>query len=193
MCPARNVAEHHLTLPLTGDVIQMLRTNDYCYLTGTVYTARDAAHKRMVEALAKGEKLPLEIAGQVIYYVGPTPARPGEVVGSAGPTTAARMDPFTVPLLDAGLKGAIGKGGRSPEIARAFAEHGAIYFIAVGGAGALLSRQIRRVEVVAYEELGTEAMRVMELEEFPVVMCNDVYGGDLLADGKAQWRRQPAG
>jgi fumarate hydratase subunit beta len=187
------LAEHHLTLPLTEDVIPTLRTNDYCYLSGTVYTGRDAAHKRMVEALAKGETLPIDLSGQVIYYVGPTPARPGEIVGSAGPTTAARMDPFTIPLLDAGLKGAIGKGGRAPEIARAFAEHSAVYFIAVGGAGALLSRQIKRVEVVAYEDLGTEAMRVMELDEFPVIVCNDVHGGDLLADGKAQWRRQPAG
>jgi fumarate hydratase subunit beta len=186
------MTEHHVTLPLPDDVISRLRTNDYCYLTGPVYTARDAAHKRMVEALSRGQALPVDLRGQVLYYVGPTPAKPGEIIGSAGPTTAMRMDPFTTPLLEAGLKGAIGKGGRSPEIARAFAEHGAVYFIAVGGAGALLSRHVRGIQVVAYEDLGAEAMRLMELDQFPVVVCNDVHGGDLLRDGKAQWRRQPA-
>lgn len=183
------MAEHHLTLPLSDADVEMLRTSDYVYLTGDVLTARDAAHKRMVEALAKGEALPVDLRGQVLYYVGPTPARPGEIIGSAGPTTAERMDPFTIPLLEAGLRGAIGKGGRSPEVAQAFAAHRVVYFIAVGGAGALLSRQIRAVEVVAYEELGTEAMRRMRVEEFPVVVCNDVHGGDLLQAGKDQWRR----
>jgi fumarate hydratase subunit beta len=183
------VAEHRIQLPLTDDVIERLRAGDYVYLTGQVYAARDAAHKRMVEALRKGEPLPVDLRGRVIYYVGPTPAKPGAVIGSAGPTTAERMDPFTVPLLEAGLKGAIGKGGRSPEIREAFAQHRAVYFLAVGGAGALLARQIRKVEVVAYEDLGTEAVRVLELEEFPVIVCNDIHGGDLLEQGKAQYRR----
>lgn len=187
------MAELRVTLPLTDDVVASLRTTDYVYLTGGVYTARDAAHKRMVEALAKGEPLPIDIRGEVIYYVGPTPARPGQVIGSAGPTTAERMDPFTVPLLDAGLRGAIGKGGRSPAVAKAFADHRAVYFLAVGGAGALLSKQIRSVEVVAYEDLGTEAIRRMELADFPVVVCNDIYGGDLLTQGREQWHREPAG
>ena len=186
------MADYNITLPLSGSDTAMLRTGDYVYLTGEVLTARDAAHKRMVEALAKGETLPVDLRGQVLYYVGPTPAKPGEIIGSAGPTTSERMDPFTVPLLDAGLRGAIGKGGRSPAVAEAFAAHGAVYFIAVGGAGALLGRQIKSVQVVAYEDLGTEAMRRLQIEDFPVVVCNDVHGGDLLSQGKAQWRRPRA-
>jgi fumarate hydratase subunit beta len=166
-----------------------MRTGDYVYLSGPVYTARDAAHRRMNEALAAGEPLPIDISGEVIYYVGPTPAKPGQVIGSAGPTTAERMDGYTVPLLEAGLRGAIGKGGRRPEIAAAFKGHGAVYFIAVGGAGALLSKQITEVQIVAYEDLGTEAIRRLTLHEFPVVVCNDIQGGDLLRDGKAAWRR----
>jgi fumarate hydratase subunit beta len=183
------MAEHHIRLPLTDDVIEQLRAGDYVYLTGQVYAARDAAHKRMVAGLSRGEPLPVDIRGATIYYVGPTPARPGAVIGSAGPTTSERMDPFTVPLLEAGLRGAIGKGGRSPQIRQAFAKHRAVYFLAVGGAGALLARQIRKVAVVAYEDLGTEAIRLLELEEFPVIVCNDIYGADLLAQGKAQYRR----
>ena len=182
------MAEVELQLPLTEDAVRQLHTGDYAYLSGPVYTARDAAHKRMVEALARGEQLPIDLRGQTIYYVGPTPAKPGHVIGSAGPTTSERMDPFTIPLLDAGLRAAIGKGGRSPEIAAAFKEHGAVYFIAVGGAGALLSRQIKSVEVVAYEDLGTEAMRLMVLDRFPVVVCNDIYGGDVVRDGRLEWR-----
>ncbi|MEO8457867.1 MAG: Fe-S-containing hydro-lyase [Chloroflexota bacterium] len=186
------MAEHRIQLPLTDDVIQQLRTGDYVYLSGTVYTARDAVHKRMVEALARGEALPIDLRGQVLYYVGPTPAKPGQIIGSAGPTTSERMDPFTIPLLDAGLIAAIGKGGRTPVVAEAFKQHGAVYFLAVGGAGALLSKQIRSVEVVAYEDLGTEAMRRMELADFPVVVCNDVYGGDVVRDGRLEWRGEPA-
>lgn len=183
------MAEHRIRPPLTDETIEQLRVGDYVYLTGTLYTARDAAHRRMVEALSKGEPLPVDLRGQVIYYVGPTPAKPGAVIGSAGPTTAARMDPYTAPLLEAGLKGIIGKGGRGPQVREALRKHRAVYFLAVGGASALLSKQIRRVEVVAYEELGTEAMRLLEVEEFPVLVCNDIHGGDLLEQGKAQWRR----
>ncbi len=183
------MAEHHVQLPLTDETVQKLRVGDHVYLTGRLYTARDAAHRRLVEALSKGEPLPVDIGGQVIYYVGPTPAKPGAVIGSAGPTTAMRMDPYTVPLLEVGLRGAIGKGGRGPQVREALRKHRAVYFLAVGGAGALLSKQIRRVEVIAYEELGTEAMRLLEVDEFPVVVCNDIHGGDLLEQGKAQWRQ----
>ena len=186
------MAEHRIQLPLTDAVIDQLRAGDYVYLSGRVYTARDAAHKRMVEALALGEPLPIDIRGQVLYYVGPTPARPGQIIGSAGPTTSERMDPFTIPLLEAGLKGAIGKGGRTPAVAGAFRQHHAVYFLAVGGAGALLSKQIRSVEVVAFEDLGTEAIRLMEIADFPVVVCNDVYGGDVVLHGRDEWRREPA-
>jgi fumarate hydratase subunit beta len=183
------VSELEVPLPLTEEIVRDLRSGDYIFLTGPVFTARDAAHKRMCEALRKGEPLPIDIRGEVIYYVGPTPAKPGHVIGSAGPTTAERMDPFTIPLLEAGLRGAIGKGGRSPEIAQAFRRHNAVYFIAVGGAGALLSRHVTGVQVVAYEDLGTEAVRRMTLERFPVVVCNDVHGGDVVLHGRDAWKR----
>jgi fumarate hydratase subunit beta len=183
------VSELEVPLPLTEEIVRDLRSGDYVFLTGPVFTARDAAHKRMCEALRKGEPLPIDIRGEVIYYVGPTPAKPGHVIGSAGPTTAERMDPFTIPLLEAGLRGAIGKGGRSPEIAQAFRRHNAVYFIAVGGAGALLSRHVTGVQVVAYEDLGTEAVRRMTLERFPVVVCNDVHGGDVVLHGRDAWKR----
>lgn len=181
------MGERHIPLPLTDEVIEQLRVGDHVYLSGEVYTARDAAHKRMVETLARGEPLPIDVRGQVIYYVGPTPAKPGTVIGSAGPTTAARMDPYTIPLLEAGLKGAIGKGGRGPEVREALKRRRAVYFLAVGGAGALLSRHIRRVEEIAYQDLGTESIKLLELDAFPVLVCNDIRGGDLLEQGKAQW------
>jgi len=184
------VAEHRLQLPLSDKTIGELRAGDYVYLTGPVFAARDAAHQRMVEALARGDRLPVDLRGQVIYYVGPTPAKPGAVIGSAGPTTAARMDAYTIPLLEAGLKGAIGKGGRGMEVREGFVKHRAVYFLAVGGAAALLSKHIVRSDVVAYEELGMEAIRLLEFEEFPAVVCNDIHGGDALETGKAKWRRE---
>ncbi len=183
------MAEHRVQLPLTYDVTEKLHAGDYVYLTGGIYTARDAAHRRLIEALQTGQALPVDLRGQVIYYVGPTPPKPGQIIGSAGPTTSIRMDPFTIPLLEAGLKGIIGKGGRGAQVREALQKHSAVYFLAVGGAGALLSKQIRSVEVVAYEDLGTEAMRRLEVEEFPVVVCDDIYGVDLLEQGKARWRR----
>ncbi len=183
------MAEHRIQLPLTEESIEKLHAGDYVYLTGAIYTGRDSAHRRMVEALSKGEPLPLDIRGQVIYYVGPTPAKPGAVIGSAGPTTSIRMDPYTPAMLEAGLKGIIGKGGRGPKVREALQKHRAVYFISVGGAGALLSKQVRSVEVVAYEDLGTEAVRRLEVEDFPVVVCNDIHGGDLPEQGKAQWRQ----
>lgn len=183
------MADRHITLPLSDDTIAELRAGDYVFLTGAVYTARDAAHKRMVAALEAGEGLPIDVRGQVIYYVGPTPPKPGAVIGSAGPTTSMRMDGFTIPLLEAGLKGTIGKGGRGPEVRAALKAHRAVYFLAVGGAGALLSKQIKSAKVLAYEDLGAEAIRLLELEAFPVVVCNDIYGEDALEQGKAQWRQ----
>ena len=178
-----------IQLPLEDADLERLRAGDHVLLSGVIYTARDAAHRRMVAALQKGEPMPFDVRGQIIYYVGPTPPKPGQVIGSAGPTTAMRLDRYTPALLAAGLKGIIGKGGRGPAVRQALQEHKAVYFIAVGGAGALLSRHIKKAEVVAYEDLGTEAIRRLEVEDFPVIVCNDIHGADLLEQGKAQWRR----
>ena len=186
------MAEHRLQLPLSDADVERLRAGDSVLLTGGLYTARDAAHRRMVEALSKGEKLPVDIRGQIIYYVGPTPAKPGEVIGSAGPTTAIRMDANTPPLLEAGLRGIIGKGGRGQQVREALRKHRAVYFLAVGGAGALLSKRIKRVEVVAYEDLGTEAIRRLAVEDFPVIVVDDTHGNDLYEAGVKQYAR-PAG
>jgi fumarate hydratase subunit beta len=186
------VTELKITLPLTEEIVEKLHAGDDVHLTGVIYTARDAAHRRLLEALEKGQALPFDIRGQVIYYVGPTPPKPGQVIGSAGPTTSMRLDRYTPTLLAAGLKGIIGKGGRGPAVRQALQEHKAAYFIAVGGAGALLSRHIKKAEVVAYEDLGTEAVRRLEVEDFPVIVCDDIYGDDLLERGKAQWRRAEA-
>lgn len=169
----------HLKTPLNGKDIANLKTGEQVSLSGVIYTARDAAHKRMVEALEKGEPLPIDIMGQVIYYVGPTPAKPGQVIGSAGPTTSSRMDAYTPRLLEAGLKGMIGKGKRSPEVKEAIKKHKAVYFAAAGGAGALLSKRIKKAEIVAYEDLGPEAIYRLEVEDFPVIVVNDIFGNDL--------------
>jgi fumarate hydratase subunit beta len=179
-----------IQLPLTDDTIENLHAGDHVRLTGVIYTARDAAHKRMIEALDKNEALPFDIRGQVLYYVGPTPARPGRVIGAAGPTTAMRLNPYTPRLLEAGLKGAIGKGGRDRPVREAFRQHRAVYFLAVGGTGALLSKRVKSAAVVAYEDLGTEAVRCLEVEDFPVVVVNDMYGNDLLQQGKAKYQRR---
>jgi fumarate hydratase subunit beta len=180
--------ELYINLPLTDEAVAQLRAGDWVYLTGPVIGARDAAHRRMVEALAQGQPLPVDVRGQVIYYVGPTPTPPGRVIGSAGPTTAARMDPYTVPLLEAGLKGAIGKGGRSPQVREALRRFRAVYFLAVGGAGALLSKHIKGMQVIAYEDLGPEAIFLLELDAFPVLVCYDIYRGDLLTEGRRRWQ-----
>ncbi len=178
----------HLTTPLTDEAISGLRIGDHVTFTGVIYTARDAAHKRLIELREKGEPLPLELAGQVIYYVGPTPPRPGMVIGSAGPTTSMRIDPYTPAMLDMGVKGVIGKGGRGPAVRESFRQHHAVYCIAVGGTGALLNRHIKKVEIVAFEDLGTEAIRRLEVEGFPAIVVNDAAGGDLLEEGKRQYR-----
>jgi fumarate hydratase subunit beta len=177
-----------LTTPLTDDVIDGLSIGDHVTFSGVIYTARDAAHKRLIEMRSRGEALPFDLRGQVIYYVGPTPPRPGAVIGSAGPTTAMRLDPYTRPMLEMGVKGIIGKGGRGPEIRKAIAEYHAVYCIAVGGTGALLNRHIKSAEVVAFEDLGTEAIRRLEVEGFPAIVVNDCRGGDLLEAGKREYR-----
>ena len=178
-----------IQLPLKDADLERLRAGDHVLLSGVIYTARDAAHRRMVAALEKGEPLPFDVRGQVIYYVGPTPARPGRVIGSAGPTTSMRLDPYTPALLEAGLKGIIGKGGRGPAVREALKKHKAVYFLAVGGTGALLSQRIKKVDIIAYEDLGTEAVRRMEVEDFPAVVVNDVHGNDLLEAGRARYRQ----
>lgn len=178
-----------IQLPLKDADLERLRAGDHVLLSGVIYAARDAAHRRMVAALEKGEPLPFDVRGQVIYYVGPTPARPSHVIGSAGPTTSMRLDPYTPALLEAGLKGIIGKGGRGPAVREALKKHKAVYFLAVGGTGALLSQRIKKVDVIAYEDLGTEAVRRMEVEDFPAVVVNDIYGNDLLEAGKARYRQ----
>jgi fumarate hydratase subunit beta len=177
-----------LTTPLTDDVIEGLTIGTHVTFTGVIYTARDAAHKRMIELMKRGEPLPIDLRGQVIYYVGPTPPRPGAVIGSAGPTTAMRLDPYTIPMLEAGLKGIIGKGGRGPAVREAIRQRHAVYCIAVGGTGALLNRHIKSAEVVAFEDLGTEAIRRLVVEDFPAIVVNDCHGGDLLEEGKRQYR-----
>lgn len=179
-----------ISAPLTDEDIAQLRAGDHVRFYGAIYTARDAAHRRMLEAAERGEPLPIDIVGQIIYYVGPTPPRPGRAIGSAGPTTSMRMDPFTPRLLELGLKMTIGKGGRGPLVQEALQRHKAAYCLAVGGAGALLSKTIRSVEVVAYEDLGTESIKLLEVQGFPAIVCCDMHGGDLLLQGKEQWRQQ---
>ena len=171
--------EKKIHAPLVSEEIKELRAGDYVYITGTIYTARDAAHLRMSQALERGEELPIELDQNVIYYMGPTPAREGRPIGSAGPTTASRMDKYAPRLLDLGLTGMIGKGKRKPEVTEAIVRNGAVFFAAVGGAGALLSKCIKKAEVIAYEDLGTEAIRKLEVENFPVIVVIDSQGRNL--------------
>lgn len=171
--------ERHITVPVAKEEIQDLRAGDYVYLTGVIYTARDAAHKRMDEALSEGKELPLDIREQMIYYMGPSPAREGRPIGSAGPTTASRMDKYAPRLLDLGLGGMIGKGKRSQAVQDAIVRNKAIYFAAVGGAGALLSKCIKKADVIAYDDLGTEAIRRLEIEDLPAIVVIDSEGNNL--------------
>lgn len=171
--------EKRIHLPLTAQDRKELCAGDYVYLTGEIYTARDAAHKRMIETLDRGEALPLDLDGAILYYMGPSPAREGRVIGSAGPTTSSRMDRYTPRLLELGMKGMIGKGRRSNEVIQSMKEQGAVYFAAIGGAGALLSKCIKKSEVIAYEDLGTEAIRKLYVEDFPVIVAIDANGTDL--------------
>lgn len=179
-----------LTTPLTNADVEPLKAGDKVLITGVLYTARDAAHKRLIELASAGEDLPFDPRGQIIYYVGPTPAKPGQVIGSAGPTTSGRMDAYTPKLLELGLKGTIGKGQRSKEVIDAMKRHKAVYLAAVGGAAALIARTIKKAEVIAYDDLGTEAVRRLEVEGFPAIVVNDVNGGDLFTLGRERYKKQ---
>lgn len=178
----------YVNAPLDDVTAKELRAGDYVYLSGTIYTARDAAHKRMYDALRNGEELPIDLKNNVIYYMGPSPAREGKPIGSAGPTTASRMDKYAPELLDLGLKGMIGKGKRLPSVKEAMMRNGAVYFAAVGGAGALISKCIKESEVIAYDDLGTEAIRKLTVENFPMIVVMDCQGNNLYETSIEQYR-----
>ena len=182
--------EKHITAPITKETAKSLHAGDYVYVTGTIYTARDAAHKRMQETLQRGEALPLEMKENVIYYMGPSPAREGRPIGSAGPTTASRMDKYAPELLDLGLGAMIGKGKRSQEVKDAIVRNGSVYFAAVGGAGALLSKCILSSEVIAYDDLGTEAIRKLQVKDFPVIVVIDSEGNNLYETAILDYKRE---
>ena len=177
-----------ITLPLTDETMKELHAGDNVLLNGVIYVARDAAHKRIVETLDQGKPLPFDIKGQTVYFMGPSPAKPGQPIGSAGPTTSGRMDSYSPRLMAEGLKGMIGKGMRSQAVKDAIKEYKAVYLAAIGGAGALISKSIKKSEIIAYEELGAEAIRRLEVEDFPATVINDIYGGDLYQEGKARYR-----
>jgi len=178
-----------LTAPFSTRDVEPLKTGDVVRLSGVLFTARDAAHARMAEAIENGEPLPFDPEGQVVYFTGPAPARPGHALGPAGPTTASRMDSYSPLLIERGLKGMVGKGLRSEEVREAMREHGCVYFGAVEGTAALLARCVTEAEVIAYEDLGAEAVRRLVVEDFPVVVVNDLHGGDLYVEGRERWRR----
>jgi fumarate hydratase subunit beta len=182
------MAEHYITTPVSDEIIALLKAGDSVFITGYLYTGRDSAHKKLIDLVEKGEELPIEIKGQFIYYVGPTPARPGKVIGSAGPTTSYRMDSFAPTLHRLGLKGTIGKGKRSDEVKESLQKYKGVYLAAVGGAGALISKSIVEAEVIAYPELGPEAIRRVKVDNFPCIVINDMYGGDLYEEGKKQYQ-----
>lgn len=177
-----------IVTPLTQDKAKALKAGDFVLITGTIYTSRDAAHKRMVEALDRGEQLPVDFQDQIIYYVGPTPAKPGKAIGSAGPTTSGRMDAYTPRMLEQGLRGMIGKGYRTPEVVEAMKKHGAVYFAATGGAAALIAKAIKKYEVVAYEDLGPEALARLTVEDFPAIVVIDSEGRNFYTEGQAKYR-----
>lgn len=181
--------DQYIKAPISDEDALRLRAGDYVYITGTIYTARDAAHKRMYEAIEAGKELPLDLAHNIIYYMGPSPAREGRPIGSAGPTTASRMDKYAPTLLDLGQKGMIGKGKRTQAVKDAIMRNGVVYFAAVGGAGALLSQKIKASEVIAYDDLGTEAIRKLEVEKFPVIVVIDSEGNDLYETAIKEYRR----
>lgn len=182
--------DQYINAPLSKEDAAKMKAGDYVYITGTIYTARDAAHKRMYEALQNDQPLPVEMEGNVIYYMGPSPAREGRPIGSAGPTTASRMDKYAPSLLDLGLRGMIGKGKRSKAVKDAIVKNGAVYFAAVGGAGALLSKSILKSEVIAYDDLGTEAIRRLEVKDFPVIVVIDKDGNDLYETAVKAYRKE---
>ncbi|MEG6522432.1 Fe-S-containing hydro-lyase [Desulfotomaculum sp. 1211_IL3151] len=177
----------NITTPLSDEIVKSLRIGQQVFIHGVIYTGRDAAHKRLVERMDQGKELPVDLKGQIIYYVGPAPARPGKVIGSAGPTTAGRMDAYAPLLIEQGLKGMIGKGARSEKVLQAMQEHGAVYFGAIGGAAALIARSIQEATIVAYPELGPEAIYRLVVKDFPAIVVNDSFGGDLYQEGKKRY------
>ena len=177
-----------ITSPISADVRENLRAGDQVLISGVIYVGRDAAHRRLVEALDRGDKLPFDLQGQTIYYMGPSPTKPGHVIGSAGPTTSGRMDAYTPRLLAAGLKAMIGKGSRSEAVKEAIKEYKAVYFAAAGGAAALIAKSITKAETIAYQELGPEAILRLEVKDFPAVVINDTQGGDLYQEGKSKYQ-----
>ena len=179
----------HISSPIDAEIIEKLKAGTWVLISGVIYTARDMAHHRLIQALDSGEKLPFDINGQTLYYMGPSPAKPGQIIGSAGPTTSSRMDGYTPRLIAAGLRAMVGKGNRSPEVKEVMRKYKAIYFATIGGAGALLHKSIKQVEVVAYKELGAEAILRLEVKDFPAIVAIDIYGGDLFEQGKAKYRR----
>ena len=183
------MSEIRITTPLSNDVVSKLKSGDKVLVNGVIYTGRDAAHKRLVDLIEKGDALPFDIKSQIVYFVGPTPARPGRPVGSAGPTTSYRMDAYSPKLIEKGLKGMIGKGARSQEVIEAMVKYKCVYMAAVGGAGALISKCIRSSEIIAYEDLGPEAIRKMEVDDLPVIVVNDTLGNDLYQEGVRKYRR----
>jgi fumarate hydratase subunit beta len=182
-----------VTTPLSDEDVASLKAGDRVRISGVMYTARDAAHGRLLPLIEKGERLPIDVKGAIIYYTGPTPAQPGDVVGAIGPTTASRMDKFTPALLKLGLKGTMGKGYRGQTVKDALREYRGVYFGAIGGAGAVLSRHVQKLVIVAYEDLGTEAIRRLEVEAFPAIVLYDCRGGDLYSDGQKQFAREGTG
>ena len=184
------MAQVRITTPLTRETVRSLKAGDSCLISGVIYTARDAAHKRLCELVEAGKELPMDVTDSIIYFVGPTPARPGQAIGSAGPTTSYRMDAYSPTLIREGLTGMIGKGKRGPEVIAAMKEHGAVYFGAIGGCGALLSKCIKKAEIVAYEDLGAEAIRRLEVEDFPVIVIIDAEGNNLYETGRANYLAQ---
>lgn len=182
--------ELRIRTPLSDADVEKLQSGDRVLISGQLFTARDAAHARLAKLIAEGKELPIDVRGQIIYYVGPTPAKPGKVIGSAGPTTSYRMDAYSPKLIALGLKGMIGKGMRDKAVIEAMKIHKAVYFAAIGGAAALIARTIKKSEVVAYEDLGTEAIRRLEVENFPAIVINDIYGHDLYEEGRRQFARE---
>jgi fumarate hydratase subunit beta len=179
-----------ISTPLTDHIIKQLHAGDKVSITGVIYVGRDAAHKRLIAALDAGEPLPFDPVGQIIYYMGPAPAKPGDPIGSAGPTTSYRMDPYAPRLMEVGLKGMIGKGNRSMPVREAMQRHRSVYMGAIGGAGALIAKSIKKAEVIAYDDLGAEALRRLEVEDFPAIVVNDIYGGDAYEDGLKRYNRE---
>ncbi|GAH52928.1 unnamed protein product [marine sediment metagenome] len=180
---------NNITSPIDAETIEKLTVGTKVLISGVIYAARDAAHRKLIQTLDEGDRLPFDLAGQTLYYMGPSPARPDHIIGSASPTTSGRMDIYTPRLIAAGIRAMIGKGGRSPEVKEAIRKYKAIYFAAVGGAGALLAKSIKQVEVVAYEDLGAEAILRLNVDNFPAIVANDIYGNDLFEQGKARYRR----